>query len=203
MVSEADYAALRDACLAACAAHGLPSAADGPASLWNACLLAPCCCCCADELAGDLARELETLVSKRQGAWACHALGIELHVTERAPRHGPACDQDGVVLAVWPPPGLNLVLYTPTRELRSRWPRPGQAGHTPYGAPVDAQLAALLGRHGLAGADVAQAVAATGARTVDDLARLTEDDVWAMPQGALDAEEKRHKLIAAVNAAGT
>jgi hypothetical protein len=203
VVSEGNYAALRDACLAACAARGLPSAADGPASLWNACLLAPCCRCCADELAGDLARELETLVSKRQGAWACHALGIQLHMTERAPRNGPACDQDGVVLTVWPPPGLNLVLYTPTRELRSRWPRPGQAGHAPYGAPVDAQLAALLGRHGLAGADVVQAVAATGARTVDELSRLTEDDVWAMPQGALDAEEKRHKLVAAVNAVGT
>lgn len=203
-MSEGDYAALRDACLAACAAHGLPSPADGPASLWDAWLLAPCCCCCADELAGDLARKLDTLVSKRQGAWACHALGIQLHVAAgRAPRHGPACDQDGAALAVWPPPGLNLVLYTPTRELRSRWPLPEQAGHTPYGAPVDAQLAALLGRHGLAGADVAQAVAATGARTVEQLARLTEDDVWAMPPGALDAEEKRHKLVAAVNAAGT
>ena len=202
MVSEGDYAALRDACLAHCAARGLPAPGEA-SSLWDACLLAPCCCCVARERAGDLARELDTLVARRTGAWECHGLGIQLHVACSNSRHGAACDQDGAALtapgggAVWPPPGLNLVLYAPTRELRSRWPRPGQAGPSPYGAHVDGELAALLGRHGLAGADVAAAAEAAGASTVADLARMTADDVWALPQGAL-SDEKRRKLAAAV-----
>ena len=227
-MSEAEYNALRDACLAYLSANGTDVSAGMCAFIL--CAAVPCLFCpllALHQKAKTITAQLDALAAKSAPRWAPGVgLRIELAQVSRPTARVPdaqavdqfgqpltTTDEDSGTQPVWPPLGLNLVVTTPTRELRSRWPPAGGFVLAPGAAPnplllaagvpapaAEPALVAFLGKHGLDGGDVAAVVRATGARTVADVALLTEADVAALPEGALTLVARK-KLAAAAAAA--
>ena len=215
MVSEKDYHALRDECLAY-----LHTQSIDPSEFVSAMMLcAACCIFCPmmalNKKAKQITSDLQAIAARHAPRWAGASMSVEL-VQMASPTGSAACaiDQNGLPLVatdedygtrpVWPPLGYNVVLRTSTRELRNRWPQPGSAMVLPPGAVAnplrapDAALASLLAAHGMDSGEAAAACAATGAHTVRDVALVNEADVEKLTALSLVT---RKKLAAAAAAA--